>query len=448
MMKMEDARIGQVKELHEKLKNFAGEWAACKNVDMSYGAKLREDILRLNHRRYVDLIPVYRDLASDLGAPQNPDMEFIAAELASTDDIFKSYNPACLEAGDFTAMTRWLETLHTDTIKIRTDDIDSISGWIARLAEGKVFSTFSSGTTGRLSFVPRDEYNWDSFLNTSSGYIRNLFAGLDMSYENFDAFSLSFKAGNMGVGLVGQRLSLYAVHSYFLYEAEISPDALKVMRKENPAPEEKKALDRYYEMILSRADENFDRIIGRIIESTQEGKRKVKIFGAPFQMKQLCERMIKTGKTIKVLPQSTVSFGGGWKTFEGEKIDREELIGLIKEALGVEDRYIFEGFAMTEMNVSMMRCPGGRYHVPPLIEPVIYDQSLSPMRGKNLTGTFGYLDPFATSYPGFIITGDSVMLVDEACSCGRVGPAIVGEVTRAPGKEVKGCGGIMGAMRA
>jgi hypothetical protein len=445
---MEDTRIGQVKDLHNQLRSFTHDWAARKEVDMMKGDRLREEILRLNHQRYVDLIPIYRDMARDLGAPANPDLDFIAAELVSTDDIFKSYNPACLEAKDFTAMTRWLETLHTAKIDIRADDVNTVSGWIARLAEGRVFSTFSSGTTGRLSFVPRDEYNWDNFLNNSAGYIAGLFAGLDMSYENFDSMSLSFKGGNMGVGLVGQRLSRYAKNSYFLYEAEISPDVLKVMRKEKPTPEEKKALDDYYDMILSHAGENFDRIIGNIFESTLAGKRKVKIFGAPFQMKQLCERMIKTGRTIQVLPQSTLSFGGGWKTFEGEKIDRDDLIRMIREALGVEEKYIFEGYSMTEMNVSLMRCPGGRYHIPPLVQAVVYDAALQPLKGKDITGTFGYLDPFATSYPGFIITGDQIRLVDEACSCGRRGPAIVGEVSRAPGREVKGCGGIMSAMKA
>ena len=114
----------------------------------------------------------------------------------------------------------------------------------------------------------------------------------------------------------------------------------------------------------------------------------------------------------------------------------------------MEEKYIFEGYSMTELNVSLMRCAGGRYHIPPLVQAVVYDAALMPMSGKDLTGTFGYLDPFATSYPGFIITGDQIHLANEKCSCGRIGPAIVGEIGRAPGREVKGCGGIMSAMKA
>ena len=61
---------------------------------------------------------------------------------------------------------------------------------------------------------------------------------------------------------------------------------------------------------------------------------------------------------------------------------------------------------------------------------------------------FGFLDPFAICYPGFLITGDLVDLVFDECPCGRKGYALEGEIRRAPGKEVKGCGGIMASVKA
>ena len=69
------------------------------------------------------------------------------------------------------------------------------------------------------------------------------------------------------------------------------------------------------------------------------------------------------------------------------------------------------------------------------------------MEGGDITGAFGFLDPLAISYPGFIISGDRVHLVHGACGCGLAGPAIT-EIGRMPGSEVKGCGGIMGSIRA
>jgi hypothetical protein len=38
--------------------------------------------------------------------------------------------------------------------------------------------------------------------------------------------------------------------------------------------------------------------------------------------------------------------------------------------------------------------------------------------------------------------------VRAPCPCGLVGPAVVGEVRRAAGREVRGCGGILATVRA
>jgi len=64
-----------------------------------------------------------------------------------------------------------------------------------------------------------------------------------------------------------------------------------------------------------------------------------------------------------------------------------------------------------------------------------------------LRGFFGFLDPLAVSYPGFLISGDYVRMIDGECSCGLDGPAIV-EIGRAKTKEIKGCGGIMSSLKA
>ena len=102
---------------------------------------------------------------------------------------------------------------------------------------------------------------------------------------------------------------------------------------------------------------------------------------------------------------------------------------------------------MTEIQGLMLRCPEGRYHVPPHLEAVALDQELKPVYGEDVSGTLGIVDPFAESYPGFLITGDYVRLVKTPCPCGRSGPAII-SIARSPGREVKGCGGIMAKINA
>jgi hypothetical protein len=120
---------------------------------------------------------------------------------------------------------------------------------------------------------------------------------------------------------------------------------------------------------------------------------------------------------------------------------------MITNSLNILPEMILEGYSMTETSVLTMRCKYGRFHIPPIIEPVIFDDALNPLEGDDVRGTFGFMDALATSHPGFIISSDYVHMVNSECPCGLHGPAIL-EIGRLPGAEVKGCGGIMGSFSA
>jgi len=152
-------------------------------------------------------------------------------------------------------------------------------------------------------------------------------------------------------------------------------------------------------------------------------------------------------RRLELKKGSFVLFGGGWKSFTGDAISRETLVDMLADALNIPPEMILEGYSMTEINTLMLRCEYGRFHIPPVIEPVIFNEELKPLNGNDVKGAFGFLDPLAASYPGFIISGDHVHMIDGECGCGLSGPAIT-EIGRLPGIEVKGCGGIMGSMQA
>lgn len=233
---------------------------------------------------------------------------------------------------------------------------------------------------------------------------------------------------------------------YFLYETDLSPTVLRLVTRGPRTEEDRAQLLRLQEVVVGRKAENYRRAVERIRESTAEGQ-KVFIFGTPFQCKELCEAIAANGQPVTLRAGSLALFGGGWKSFTGEKIPRDELVALIAENLGLPADRILEGYSMVEVNTFMLRCDHGRFHIPPLIEPVILDEALSPMAGDDLRGTFGFLDPLAVAYPGFIISGDEVHLVDGACPCGLTGPAVL-EIGRAQAREIKGCGGIMASVAA
>ena len=94
--------------------------------------------------------------------------------------------------------------------------------------------------------------------------------------------------------------------------------------------------------------------------------------------------------------------------FDGEVLSERALIDLIERATGVKKQFVIDGYSMTEIGAIMLKCEQGRFHVPPHLETIILDDALDPVDGEDLTGILGVMDPFAVSYPGFLITGDNV----------------------------------------
>lgn len=54
-------------------------------------------------------------------------------------------------------------------------------------------------------------------------------------------------------------------------------------------------------------------------------------------------------------------------------------------------------------------------------------------------GLFAFLDASAQSFPGFIISGDRVRMLEHCPVCDRPGPVLEPEIQRAKGEEVCGC---------
>ncbi len=85
-------------------------------------------------------------------------------------------------------------------------------------------------------------------------------------------------------------------------------------------------------------------------------------------------------------------------------------------------------------------CPEGHYfHVPyTWFKPLVLDRSLVPA-GYDEWGRFAFLDSLAYSYPGFIITGDEVRMLEHCPVCDRPGPVLEPEVRRVASVEMRGC---------
>ncbi len=442
--------------------------------DPEQARALRHQAILANHAHYLERIPAYRRFAEEEGIGALSEIEPIEQNLMFPDDLFKSYDQRWLDERNFTRMNAWLSEIFHQPVEVDVRDITTIEGWIERLQEHGLRLVYSSGTSGNFSFIPRDQANWELFTTASTAYIAPLLltkkvgawwqrlairpavrwlppsefrrVTRQVRLQGYDAVFLDFAKGRTGNQTLEQELGPFFRKCYFLYEMEFSPSVLRLVTRGVTTAEEAESLRKLQEMVADRKQENYARILAAIRHTTAEGQR-IFIFGTTQQYKELCETIAEEGKPLEMRPGSLVLFGGGWKSFTGEKISRPELIRLMSENLNLPAEYILEGYSMTEINAFMLRCEAGRFHIPPTIEPVIFNEELEPVRGADMRGIFGFLDPFAISYPGFIISGDEVHYVEGECACGLYGPAVT-EIGRARSREVKGCGGIMASLRA
>ena len=77
-------------------------------------------------------------------------------------------------------------------------------------------------------------------------------------------------------------------------------------------------------------------------------------------------------------------------------------------------------------------------------------EKIEKMRFKAIKewGQFAFLDPIANSYPGYIISGDRVKLLEKCPFCGKSGPVLELDITRMAGAEAKGCANLMRGLMA
>ena len=456
----------------QQLLRVAQNWAALHGFDADQARELRRQAILSNHEHYLETIPAYKRLAYQEGIGFLDEIEPIKQHLMFPDDLFKSYNQEWLDENNYARMNEWLSEIHHQPVSCNVAGLSTIDAWIDRLAHSGIRLVYSSGTSGNFSFVPRDAAAWELFRTASMSYLlptlmrrkvgtgmQRLLVGLasrflppdllirsgrNMRLPGYDAFFLDFKHGRTGNQTLEQELGPLFRRCSFLYETDLSPSVLRLMSRGTKTHSDRDQLLALQEVVIKRKEENYDRLISQIKQATLDGQ-KVFIFGTPHLFKELCEILSSRADGVNLRDGSLILFGGGWKSFSGEQISRQRLVELMTGTLGLPLERILEGYSMTEINAFMLRCEHDRFHIPPFIEPVIFNEKLEVMEGDNIHGIFGFLDPMATACPGFLISGDEVHLVTGECECGLVGPAVT-EIGRAGNREVKGCGGIMASL--
>ena len=144
-------------------------WSNGADVDLAAVASLRDQALLENHRDYLTRIPAYARLAAASGIGPATDLDTIRAQLIVTDGYFKSYDPAWLP-GDLFRLNKWLAAISTVNAGMLAAAATNPAGWRNELREAGVYLTFSTGTAGVPSIVPRDRLTLAA-LRSSGGTV-------------------------------------------------------------------------------------------------------------------------------------------------------------------------------------------------------------------------------------------------------------------------------------
>ena len=302
---------------------------------------------------------------------------------------------------------------------------------------------FTSGTSGRFSFIPRDTLSWNRVKYSAMKSVIEL-----MIYDPDDSAVLLIpdpRQTNLTIAsLFGIAYDLYYPKNiHFALDLKITTQFLRMQRNEAIGLKEKikaKALSKISPMVQKKSD---SKIINVLKQMEKEGK-KINIGGPPFWLDRIIERMNQEGRTAN-LESSQVLTGGGWKSDEDKRTPEEKFRKKVEETLGIPENHFHDVYAMSECSSMFLSCEKHYKHIPPVIIPFVLDEELIPV-GYNKFGRFAFIDPLPISYPGFIITGDRVKLLDHCPGCNRDGPVLDVEVTRLPGAEGRGCAAVMVEM--
>jgi len=343
------------------------------------------------------------------------------------DKFFKSYP----EGREF---AMWLATLYTgDLPNIVIKKNDKHDDIIKKFQDAGLVITYSSGTSGRHTFIPRDRrtFNAAEYAIAKSA-ITMLYPEWDHDFYGYLLMPHPFKTNVFAGKVCGMYFDVIKDVKVAL-ERELSADLIQQAMQTNL----KGRMIRY--AMQRETNKIIDRIIKWLREHDKKGD-KISFIGAPFLLYFVMEKLEKDGEYFNFGKKGAIVTGGGWKIYEDKRISTEDFRKKVEEILGIPQELCLDLYGMVEGNGWMTQCPEGHYlHIPNTYchARVIDENGEDVAYGEK--GRFAFLVGLANSYPGFIISGDEVRMYEECPVCHRSTPVLAPEVKRAKGSEMRGC---------
>lgn len=338
-----------------------------------------------------------------------------AAPLLFEHTVYKSYPLALIERARFDMLTKWLDglTIH-DLSAVDVSGCKGFDSWFDALeAQTPLRPNHTTGTTGKLSIIPRDVKDLETFeLNHAKqmepfGSETDRYAGLRGRNDAIPIVYPSYRHGRhvaqrMLDGLIRRLGSEETTH--VLYDEFLSADVASLTGRvrgaslkgtlddmEIPADllvQYRASIDRQG-MQANDQQAFFDNILADL-----KGQ-DVFAFGNVPLLYAWTEMGEARGLATLFGPGTVISSGGGLK---GSTVP-EDWRQRVETFLGAELRL---GYGMSELIAGAAECPEGYYHLPPLTIAYILDPATGeqlPREGTQ-TGRFAFFDLLVQSYWG------------------------------------------------
>ena len=354
---------------------------------------------------------------------------------------YKSYPLSLIEKKRFGTLTKWFDKFTTHDLSSCYDvQAKGIDDWLDQVeAISGLEVVHSSGTSGKLSFLPRSKDEMDNYLN---GFLMGLEILTEHNFheKHMPVIAPIFRDGRQltqrVVSMLGPIITEKEEDFITAFNFPMSADFMSIAGRIKAAQAKgelgklqlikamawnKGELIRMKKAMPKAMEEFYDKI------TTEYAGRQIFLMGTwPQLVPPALEGLEKGIKNI-FSPDSAVLCGGGLKG----NVYPEGWYEKTCEFWGFKQ--IRDAYGMTEMTGGgAPSCEYHHYHIAPYHVPFVLDPDTGkpyPREGKQ-TGRFAFLDILTETYWGGFITGDKVTVHWDECPCGLKGPWIENNVIR------------------
>lgn len=363
--------------------------------------------------------------------------------------VLKSYPLSLIEKRQFDRLTAWLDRLTTHDLRsLSLDGLATVDDWIERLDAHGMIVGHTSGTSGKLSFIPRSQVEWPAWRETYR-QMRRAATGLDTVVEKVPSFAPTYRSGHHMSIKLAQLFSKEEAAGegsrHVLYDYAMSSDLMSLAGRLVQA-EERGELDELEidpALLEKRAmliessrhrDEDLAQWFGKLAD--EHRGQKVWIAGLSAELTRLASRGLEQGVRCEFAPGTALLSGGGMKGYAAPPDWKQRIMTFF----GVER--IGSLYGMSECMGQAPRCSEGYYHFFPHTIPILLDEDYAPLpRNGTQSGRMALFDLLAETYWGGFISSDrTTVRWEEDCPCGWNGPRVADDIARfgeLPGEDDK-----------